>query len=377
LVKRRVLFCTNFLGGGGAELHVVRVFNALDRARFSPVLVALRAGGPYRDRLSPGADYYELCAPRRARWARRLVTPLAAQLALQRVLAKERPDLVLSVLDAAHAQVWAARRVLGAQFAHVVSIQAPPVAALALAPAALAPLARHIYSHASRVVALSRGVERAVHDFAPATRQRTRVIYNACVDDRVRAAASRGSVVPPPGRRLLVACGRLTEQKGFEYLIEAVALARKVLPTVLLWIVGEGPLEAELRVQIERLQLQDHVALLGFQSDPAAYMRAAELFVLSSVFEGLGMVIVEALACGTPVVATDCPHGPAEILAGERGGILVPPRDPERLANALVELLTNSEHRRRLAEAAQVRAEAFAAETIATQYAALFDEVVR
>jgi glycosyltransferase involved in cell wall biosynthesis len=118
------------------------------------------------------------------------------------------------------------------------------------------------------------------------------------------------------------------------------------------------------------------VSFEGFQANPFAFMRAADVFVLSSEFEGFGNVIVEAMAVGTPVVATDCPYGPEEILDGGRYGCLVPPGDPQALADALARVLADPALRARMSAAGRERARAFSSQAIADEYAALFERVL-
>lgn len=137
------------------------------------------------------------------------------------------------------------------------------------------------------------------------------------------------------GDPTFVAVGRLEWQKGFDNLISAFHLVRSTVSARLI-IFGDGSLRRELQSQIEALGLEDCVALPGFTSKPMAQMKAARAFVLSSRFEGFGLVLVEALASGTSVISTDCDYGPSELLEGGRYGSLVPPNDPEELAASLI-----------------------------------------
>jgi len=140
---------------------------------------------------------------------------------------------------------------------------------------------------------------------------------------------------PPP---VVLAAGRLTAQKDFPTLLRAFA---RLVPErdLRLMILGEGPDRAALEAEIEALGLGDRVALLGFQANPFSYMARARLFVLSSAWEGLPGVLIQAMACGTPVVSTDCPSGPREVLEGGRLGPLVPVGDAEALARAIMQTL--------------------------------------
>jgi glycosyltransferase involved in cell wall biosynthesis len=134
----------------------------------------------------------------------------------------------------------------------------------------------------------------------------------------------------------VVAAGRLSREKGFDVLLDAMAIAVKRIPSLQLTILGAGPLELELKKQACELGLTGAVRFLGFQSNPWPHMRHADLFVLSSRYEGLPNALLEALALGTPVVASDCPGAIREIQAGNDSVRLVPPEDPVSLANAMI-----------------------------------------
>jgi glycosyltransferase involved in cell wall biosynthesis len=174
-----------------------------------------------------------------------------------------------------------------------------------------------------------------------------------------------------PDGPLVVACGRLKPLKGFAHLIEALAEVRKSVPAHL-WIVGEGDERASLERKIRRLGLQSCVRLLGFRQNPYMYMAAADVFVLSSLYEGFGNVIVEAMACGTPVVATDCPYGPREIIRDGEDGLLVEPSSAQSLARGILRVLGDAELKKRLSEKGSARARDFEAKSIADRYGELF-----
>lgn len=228
-------------------------------------------------------------------------------------------------------------------------------------------MAKLLYRVPSKIVAVSEGV---ADDFAfrmGVKRRRIKVIYNPVykpynfdsenieeVDERFKNLKTR----------FIIGVGRLTHQKDFATLIESFYLLRKK-EDVSLVILGEGPLRKELEQQIERLSLSDHVLLLGFVSNPLYYVRRASALVVSSKFEGFGNTIVEALGVGTPVVSTNCPSGPEEILQNGKYGILVPTEDPNQMAAALTQLLNNEHyHKKELIG----RAKDFAVSKIADKY---------
>jgi len=199
-------------------------------------------------------------------------------------------------------------------------------------------LARFVYPGISRVVSVSQGVESAVLAFTRGHPHNHQVIHNPVVTDGLVALSGEAPehrwLTDGAGIPVLLGCGRLHHQKGFDVLISAVRKVLDIRP-VRLVILGEGPLRPQLEAQLKSLNLDDHVDLAGFSRNPFAMMRAADAFILSSRWEGLPTVLIEALACGANIVATDCPSGPLEVLEGGRFGRLVPVDDSDALAKAI------------------------------------------
>jgi glycosyltransferase involved in cell wall biosynthesis len=168
---------------------------------------------------------------------------------------------------------------------------------------------------------------------------------HVCVYNIVDDAQSRARMAEPVDhpwadgeRPLLIGAGRLAPWKGFSDLIAAMSLGPAAQGARLL-ILGDGPLRHDLQAQIEQLGLQDSVQLVGYVENPLPYFAHADVFVLSSLVEGMPNVLVEAMLCGCTPVATDCPTGPRELLDGGRIGHLVPPADPVALAGAILAAL--------------------------------------
>nr|WP_272504125.1 glycosyltransferase [Salinibacter ruber] len=202
-------------------------------------------------------------------------------------------------------------------------------------------LTRWICTQADRRIAVSKGVAIAAEKFIGVRFQRFDIIYNPVVGPKTFELAEQSvdhswfADERPP---VVLGTGRLVEEKGFSTLLRAFAQVRKTRRARLV-ILGEGEERPVLEQQAERLGVSDHVWMPGFVSNPMKYMADAEAFVLSSKSEGLGNVLVEAMACGTPVVSTDCPGGPSEVLQGGKHGRLVPVEDPTALAMAIEEAL--------------------------------------
>lgn len=167
--------------------------------------------------------------------------------------------------------------------------------------------------------------------------------------------------------RIIVAAGRLTPQKGFDLLIEAFASVRLKM-NVRLVILGDGECERSLRQLAEERGVLSDIHFAGWQGNPYAYFRQADLFVLSSRYEGFGNVIVEAMSCGLPVVSTDCPGGPAEILGKGKFGILVPVNNSGALADAMLRIFRDDDFRQGLVGKSLVRCRDFDVATIVQRW---------
>ncbi len=360
-------------------MHLLRVVNALDRAVFLPLVAVAQAGGSYESALAEDVPIYSLNP---AGISSSTVRMVRAVRPLRQLIQAHRPDLVCSVMDHANLVAIFACRGLPQRPRLVVCTQNSPLAQYGrgwhpLDRLVLEGMAR-LYPQSDCIVALSKGVAAEVQGLVnpPRTSHSTpiEVIYNAGVDGAVKRGGQEGLMLrqgQTPRLPLLVACGRLHPQKGYPYLLEALARVRQTLP-VQLWIVGEGPLRPALEHQIQRLGLTHAVQLLGFRANPYQYMAAADLFVLPSLYEGFGNVIVEAMACGTPVLATDCPHGPAEILEQGKHGLLVPPANVDALAQGMLTILQDPALREQYRRQGLARSQDFQASTIARHYGHTF-----
>jgi glycosyltransferase involved in cell wall biosynthesis len=200
---------------------------------------------------------------------------------------------------------------------------------------------RYCYHRADVVVANAEDVARDIHTVTGVARECIHVIDNPTVDERIFTLA--GEVPEHPwfsgtGVPVILGVGRLVRQKDFATLISAFVAVRKERPCRLV-ILGEGRDRPVLEKLIDSFSLGSDVSLPGFVANPFAYMRRADLFVLSSAWEGSPNVLIEALALGTPCISTDCPGGSRDILAGGRYGPLVPVGDVRAMSEAILQTL--------------------------------------
>lgn len=352
------------LAGGGAERSMVTLAGAFAARGHRVDLVLGRRRGVFGRDLPEGVRCVDLGGPDwvrtasallRDRVVRRALGPVLATGSLPRAVAcapaladylrRERPDALFSALVYSNlAAIWA-RRLAGSDARLVVSERNAVQARVARDPRRrvrkIPALMRRFYPEADAVACVSRGVAEDVVALTGLPRERVSTTYNPVVtDDLLRGEA--GGVphrwLAPGEPPVVLGVGKLKPQKDFATLIGAFARLRRERPARLV-ILGEGPEDHRLLARARALGVADDVALPGFVEDPYPWMRRAAVFALSSAWEGLPGVLIQALACGCAVVSTDCPHGPAEILEGGRHGPLVPVGDEPALADALARVL--------------------------------------
>ena len=385
-------------GGGGAERMMVNLAEGLaDRGHAVDLLLG-RAEGPYLEQISGRVRVIDLKVRRAAdaipTLARRprlwlglapLGFGLFAQWALGAVpglvayLRRERPAALFSALNYSNIAAILAREIAGVPTRLVISERntlSEITRQEKRRKTRLLPyLVRRYYPLADRIAAVSSGVaaDLAAHLGIPA--ERIDVTYNPVVDAQVAELAALSVAHPwldesgPSAAPVFLAAGKLKEQKGFDVLLEAFALVRRQRPARLI-LLGEGRQRENLEAQRSRLGLEQDVDLPGFATNPFSYMRRASVFVLSSRFEGLPGVLIQAIACGCPSVATDCPSGPREILLDGELGPLVPVGDARALADAMLARLDAP----RDSAALRLRAQDFSVEASVDRHLALLLE---
>lgn len=374
----KVMFFLPHLGGGGAEMNAVRVGSALHSLGYGVSFAVCRGGGSYERLLPPEVLIHYLPTGRIESSTLRLMRSIAP---LRNLIREQKPDILCPVMDAPAVAAIKAVSALVNKPKVAVCIQVSPYSQFVyqknLRARVLFSLIKSHYAAADHIIALSRGVKSEITALMPFITTKVSVIHNAGIahGGLTQSAADMIRIQSPSDGKLIVACGRLTEQKGYTYLLEAIGNVLKK-EKVYLWILGEGPLRAYLERYSAKLNVSEYVTFLGFKDNPECYMHAADIFVLSSLFEGFGNVIVEAMTCGTPVIASDCPHGPAEIINNNLDGILVPPGDSKALSEAILRVLHNKKLGQRLSTQGMVRARDFAPPVIAKEYAKVFSRLL-
>lgn len=354
--KVRIAFVIPTLSGGGAERATATIAENLDTSVFEPLLVLERRGpGVYKPRRDLRIECLEASSTRAA------LRPLVG------VLRAFRPELVYSALPHLNILAAAASQLTRPRPKLVVSVHNNQERELADVPngAAMRRVMPWVYRRADAVVVVSEGIAAELASLVKDASKLAVVPNPIAVAEVQRLSHAEVSHPWLDGRHAVVtAMGRLTPQKGFAGLLRAFALVHDRRPDARLIVLGDGEQRGELEELSRRLGTADAVEFLGVQANPFAWVERSACFVLSSEWEGFGMAIVEAMAVGTPVVSTDCPYGPAEILEGGARGVLVPPGAVEELAAGVLRILDDPPLREHLSRVGKERAWDFDTATV-------------
>ncbi|PZV19589.1 MAG: glycosyl transferase [Pseudanabaena sp.] len=328
-----IAFFLPALYGGGAERVAINLLKGMVSKGVCLDLVLAEAEGPYLEQVPKSVRIVNLASKR----------VLKAILPLADYLKETRPLALLSHLNHANVAALIARNLAQTQTRLVVvehntiSNDQPSVKRGQF----METFMRWLYPSADAIVGVSKGVSLDLQQKLNLPVGKVTTIYNPVVDLEL---ITKSQLSPdhnwfqknaPP---VFVAVGRLTPQKDFHTLLQAFALLKNQVMARLL-ILGEGSLRMELEREIKDLGITEYVDMPGFTANPYAYMSRAAAFVLSSRWEGLPTVLIEAMACGCPVISTNCQYGPKEILDDGKNGLLVPVADVKALSQAMLSVL--------------------------------------
>jgi len=237
-------------------------------------------------------------------------------------------------------------------------------------------LARLLYPKADSIVCVSVGIAEDLKKVIN-TNGNMKVIYNPIIVDKIYQLADEtvnNVWFSNPEVSVIIAVGRLVPIKDYPTLLKAFKQVLKNQPARLV-ILGSGPEKEKLEWLSSQMGLSESIAFMGFQKNPYKYIKKASVFVLSSLQEGFGNVIIEAMACGAPVVSTDCPVGPGEIIENMKNGILVPVGDEKSMADAILKVLNDPVLAEKFSTAGRERAKFFSVAKSVGEYEKVFDEL--
>ena len=322
------------LGGGGAERVMLDIGRLLARRGMNVDLVVIRAEGPYLEILPPEVRLVDLKSTR-------MVTCLVK---LLRYLRRDRPKALLVTMETAVLVALVAKATLARNVC--VIVRQANTFSLTFAHAGskdrlIMRMLGFLLPLADGVVANSRGAAGDLGRTLPKISSRVQVVPNPVVTPELAEQAALAVEHPwfgDTGVPVVLSVGRLVPLKDHATLLKAFARVVSSQPARLV-ILGEGPERGNLLRLAEQLGIAEQIDLPGFRVNPFAYMARSRLLAHSSRYEGFPNVLVQAMACGTPVVSTDCDHGPREILEGGKWGRLVPVEDSEAMTEAIIETL--------------------------------------
>lgn len=366
----KVLFFISSLAGGGAERVMVDILRHINSGILEPVLVLLYShdSSPYRESLPK--DIKIIVIERRSNT---LTDKIRQLINFVKTVFRERPHVILSMLTHNNIMALLARILFRIRVIVCEHIMLGKVIETGEGKRMLgipvAPMVRILYGFADKVIAVSEEIRaNLIKEFYVPARK-IQVIYNPIDFDRITELSKIPSEHPFFEERMpvVIAAGRLVPQKGFDILIESFSVVLSEMDARLI-ILGEGREQESLNKLVRDRNITGKVSFAGFQKNPYSFLSRADLFVLSSLYEGLPMVVLEAMACGVPVICTDCRSGPREILYNGRCGFLVPVEDVRALSKGIVKLLKDRALREEFSRLGMQRAADFSIDKIIKQY---------
>jgi len=329
-MKLRPLFILADLEAGGAQGVILTVIRHLNRQNFEPHLGIIKKDGPRAKEIPDNVHIHDLGVSR-VRYA------LPSIIRLCRTL---RPDTVVSTLGHLNLSLLAGKFFLPQHTRLIVREANTPSIRIQYTryPILYRFLYQRLYPLADRVICNSKYMQKDLVNSFPLPVENTIVIPNPVDSERIDQFLLGGHNPYRSGRYHFVSVGRLNYQKGFDLLLKAFDKSLKKIPDLHLTIVGEGSEEESLKRLADDLGVMDSITFTGHLENPFPFMAYADLFISSSRWEGLPNAVLESLACGTPVLAFDCPGGTGEIIRQGKNGWLVPSRDFGAMGEKIVEL---------------------------------------
>ncbi len=366
--RKRVALVIHSLHGGGAERVARYLIEHLDQSEFEVRVILFSTTG--EDFADLGLESPPVSLDKKSRWS----FP-AMLVRLRRYIRESRYDAIVSFLDVTNIFVVVANLGLGHR-PLVLNERSFPREHLRRKRLGWLKLRLlgWAYRRADCVVCNSAATAESLAADFGVSRDRISTIRNPVPVDRIRQLAANEVLHPfvDSDVPVVIGVGRLASEKRFDVLLRAFAELRKTkLRSVSLIVVGEGPERRSLEALAARLGIGDCCDFVGYQQNPYAWLSRAAVFVLASDYEGFPNVVLEAMACGVPVVATDCPSGPNEIISDGVNGRLVPVGDPFAMAEAIEGLLDSPDGCRRIARAGRESLDAYGLVAFADRYQAL------
>ncbi|MBP1746219.1 MAG: glycosyl transferase [Deltaproteobacteria bacterium] len=368
--KVKALFFIPTMIGGGAERVMTNILCHIKSEKIEPVLVLL-----YQYEQSSRKKYLpeNMKIIVLERDSDRLLDKIKQYAEFMKTVYKEKPHVIISFLThcnimSIHAKLLFKKRVIIGEHNTLTKITNTQDGRKMLW-FSTKHLVQMFYRFADNIIAVSEGVKTDLVEEFNIPPHNIEVIYNPIELNRI-IELSNDPVEHAffrEGIPVILSAGRLVPQKGFDILLKAFRNVIREMDARLI-ILGEGPERESLSRLVDNLAITEKVSFLGFQDNPYKFISKADVFVLPSRYEGLPMVILEAMACGAPIVSTDCKSGPGEILQNGRHGVLIPPEDVNALSTAILKLLRDKTLREGFSVSAKERVKEFIVENIVPKY---------
>jgi glycosyltransferase involved in cell wall biosynthesis len=371
--KLKVLFFTAALGWGGITRVLLNVLKGLDRGQFTPLLMVYTVEGVRMSEIPQGIQVYPLNMRREGKG----FEFLKLFLAYRKLLREINPDVVVSsvwkphmISLLAHRMDFSKKRKLILREDMALSPYFRDVHGTGIKGSISPILTRLLYPHADHVVAVSEELKRESISFG-IPKEKITVIHNPL---DLQAIDQLKRVEIESHKPFILFVGRLCKQKNLPLLFHAFHLIKDRWDVNLL-ILGRGEEEIPLRTLVKTLGIEKRVLFQGYAFNPYPYMRQAQLFALSSNYEGFPCVLLEAMACGTPIISTNCPHGPNEIIRDGVNGFLVSMGDPRKLAEAIQKILADKTLKKKFVEQGHKDIQSYELNAIVRKYETLITDV--
>ena len=372
----KVHFFIGDLRGGGAERALVEIVNHIDQNKFAITLVLIQKRGAYLNDLNQNIPVEELLDKK----------PISGKFYVLKRLVQHinrtQPDVMISFTTPIARFMLIAKLFCFVKTKYaVVEQNNVSLNIMRSYPwginIGMQWFTKALYRSAHLVVAVSEGIKKNIIRDYGLDPNKCLTIYNPVNISKVQQTAKQPVEhnYVEKGEKLIVAVGRLVPQKGYEDMLEVMHIVRQKVPCKLL-ILGEGRLRAALEEKVSSLNLKDVVLMPGFMENPWSYLATADVFLSTSYWEGFSLAHIEAMACGVPLVLTDCDYGPKELINPEKNGILVPVGNVLAIATRLIALLKNGNERATLRENAARHMIKFDSPVITTNYEKILDDLL-
>lgn len=332
-MKRKVAILVPSLRGGGAERVMVNIIRHIDTSKFDINLILIKKEGPYIDLIPEHISVVDLKS-NRVRYS---------VLKLVKKLNEYKPDVILSTLGYLNLVLVSIKPLLKGNPKIILRHAISPSKSLekfnGLKKIVYKNIYKILYNKSDVILAQCLDMKKDIARVFQIDKDKVHYIYNPLDIRKIHLDMKKKN--PYDSQKInLVSAGRMAHQKGFDVLIEAFEIIYNVNPNTHLTILGEGELKEELKQKTEKLGINRHVTFAGFQNNPYPYYYFSDMYILSSRYEGFPNTLLEALACGTKVVSTECENGPKEIIGHNEYGLLARVNDSNSIANKVLKYIS-------------------------------------